>query len=192
MVTWVWPGLGIDLSGSRCTDWLAVWWGGRKVSVTVEEEGDEGMDGRLQRESRKNPIVVYSISTGGQPTQRIHGVIFRMTLYSNNVIHNFIFYISIVLGCPHFYNVALLVVIPGRGIIIRKSNCSISCSQSINKSCRTFKYLIVTERGSSSRLSSVFPLRCVFLSVLDGKHTNRGVKITLLCAHHTHTHTHTH
>lgn len=50
MVAEVCPGVGVGLWGSRSTDWLAVRGGRREASVAVEEERDERMDGRLQRE----------------------------------------------------------------------------------------------------------------------------------------------
>lgn len=50
MVTGLHHGVGVGLSGSRRSDWLAVGRGRREVSVAVEEERDERMDGRLQRE----------------------------------------------------------------------------------------------------------------------------------------------
>lgn len=52
MVTGVLPGLGGDLLGSSSADWLAVQRGRGEVSVAVEEERNERMDG-LQRDKER-------------------------------------------------------------------------------------------------------------------------------------------
>lgn len=46
------PGVEVGLLGSGSTDWLPVWRGRREESVTVVEERDKRMDGRLQRERK--------------------------------------------------------------------------------------------------------------------------------------------
>lgn len=52
----------VGLSGSKCTDWLAVRGGRREVSGAVAEEGDERMDGRLQKEMFTELLLKVSSS----------------------------------------------------------------------------------------------------------------------------------
>lgn len=57
MVTGVLPGLGGDLLGSSSSaDWLAVQRGRGEVSVAVEEERNERMDG-LQRDKERGSNI---------------------------------------------------------------------------------------------------------------------------------------
>lgn len=56
MVTGVLPGLGGDLLGSSSADWLAVQRGRGEVSVAVEEERNERMDG-LQRDKERGSNI---------------------------------------------------------------------------------------------------------------------------------------
>lgn len=69
MVTRVLPRLGVGLLGSSC-DWLAV--GGGEVSVAVEEERNERMDGLQRHEQRASGFKKVVLIQKNCRSQNVH------------------------------------------------------------------------------------------------------------------------